>query len=283
MKIWVGLVAAAGIAISAGTACAQGIYPRGGYGVASDLDGPYADEPYSQRPYADVPPYVALPPEGPRPLPPRIYGPRYGERSYDDRSYDGPGYAPAVLPPTAVYGILRERGYSPLGIPQQRGFVYTISVISPDGDDGRLVIDARSGRILRFLPAYRLGDRMNQEITVSYGPAGAPPIVAPNGLPRPPIANSKLASRSPSVPLPKPMPARAVATPAQPVMPKAAAVPPSKPADAQASIQQQPAAEAPVPATPPAVIEAQPAATPTTTPAPTATPPAQDMPPVQGL
>ena len=213
MKIWVGLVAAAGIAISAGTACAQGIYPRGGYGVASDLDGPYADEPYSQRPYADVPPYAALPPEGPRPLPPRIYGPRYGERSYDERSYDGPGYAPAVLPPTAVYGILRERGYSPLGIPQQRGFVYTISVISPDGDDGRLVIDARSGRILRFLPAYRLGDRMNQEITVSYGPAGAPPIAAPNGLPRPPVANPKLASRSPTVPLPKPMPARAVATP----------------------------------------------------------------------
>ena len=273
MKILVGMIAAAGIAISAGTASAQGLYPR----VASDLDGPYADEPYSarpyparpyaERPYAGPPPYAALPP---RPLPPRIYG----ERSYEERTYDEPGYAPAVLPPTAVYGILRERGYSPLGIPQQRGFVYTISVISPDGDDGRLVIDARSGRILRFMPAYRMGDRMNNEITVSYGPPGAPPpIAAPAGLPRPPAATAKLASRTPSVPLPKPMPARAVATPAQPVGPKAAAAPAARPADAQASISKPSvAAEAPVPASPPAVIEAKPPA-----------PASIEMPPVQGL
>ena len=250
MKVLVGLIAAAGIAISAGGAFAQGVYPR----IASDLEGaysngPYPDRYYADRPYADVPPYAVLPPEGTRPLPPRIYGPRYGERSYDE-----PGYAPPMLPPAAVYGILRERGYSPLGSPQQRGFVYTISVISPEGDDGRLVVDARSGRILRFLPAYRMGDRMNNEITVSYGPAGGPPPIATlGGVPRPPAALPKLASRPPAVPLPKPMPARAAA----------------KPVEAQAAIQ-QPAA-APVPEAPPPVIEAKPPA------------PAQEMPPAQGL
>jgi hypothetical protein len=264
MKIRVGLIAA-GIAISAGAASAQGIYPRGGYGVASDFGAPYADEP----------PYAALPREEPRLLPPRVYGPRYGERNYDQ-----PGYAPAVLPPTAVYGILRDSGYSPLGIPQQRGFVYTISVISPDGDDGRLVIDARTGRILRFLPAYRMGDRMSQDITVSYGPAGpVPPLATLNGAPRPPLAVPRLASRSPNVPLPKPMPARAVATPAQPVATKAVAAPASKPADAQASIQ-KPAEPAAVPATPPAVIEARTDATPENRPP---APPSQEMPPVQGF
>ena len=263
MKVLVGLIAAAGIAISAGTASAQGVYPR----VASDLDGPYADEPYTERPFAEPPPYAALPP--------RVYSPHYSGRTYDERTYDDPGYVPAVLPPTAVYGILRDRGYSPLGIPQQRGFVYTISVISPDGDDGRLVIDARSGRILRFMPAYRLGDRMNKEITVSYGPAGAPlPVTTLGAPPRPPAAMPKLASRTPNVPLPKPMPARVVATPTKPVAPKTAAVPVAKPVDAQASIQQQPAAAAKnvAPSLPPAVIEAKPTAQ-----------SSQEMPPVQGL
>ena len=53
--------------------------------------------------------------------------------------------------------LLRESGFSPLGIPHQRGFVYTIAVIDRGGEDGRLVIDARNGRIIRFVPAYRHG------------------------------------------------------------------------------------------------------------------------------
>ena len=52
--------------------------------------------------------------------------------------------------------IIREAGFSPLGIPRQRGFIYTIAVIDRGGEDGRLVIDARSGRILRFVPASTL-------------------------------------------------------------------------------------------------------------------------------
>ncbi len=282
MTKWLGLIVTAGIAIAAGAASAQGVYPRGGYGTASDLDGSYSDRPYPGRPYADrpyvdVPPYAGLPPDGPRPLPPRILEPRYGERAYDE-----PGYAPALLPPTAVYGILRDRGYSPLGIPQQRGLVYTISVISPEGSDGRLVIDARSGRILRFMPAYRMGDRMDEESNNAYGPVRAPPPIAGlGGAPRPPMLVPRVATRTPNVPLPKPVPPRAVASPAQPVAPKAAAATPpatKKPADAQASIPQPPAATttAPVPAAPPAVIEAKPATPPVIQ-------PTQDMPPAQGL
>ena len=67
-----------------------------------------------------------------------------------------------LLPPPEVYTVVRENGFSPLGIPRQRGFVYTISVIDRDGDDGRLVIDARTGRIIRFMPAYRMGDNINR-------------------------------------------------------------------------------------------------------------------------
>ena len=41
-----------------------------------------------------------------------------------------------------------------------RGFVYTIAVIDRGGEDGRLIIDARNGRIIRFMPAYRMGGQL---------------------------------------------------------------------------------------------------------------------------
>ena len=77
-----------------------------------------------------------------------------------------------LLPPQEVYTVLRDGGFSPLGAPQQRGFVYTIAVIDRRGEDGRLVIDARNGQILRFVPAYRMGDNFGEEPPAAYGPAG---------------------------------------------------------------------------------------------------------------
>ena len=108
--------------------------------AASDVDAPYA---------------VA-----PRPVP----GPHYGP---------GPryGYGPSLLPSTEVYSVLRDNGFSPLGIPRLRGFVYTIAVIDRGGEDGRLVIDARNGRIIRFMPAYRMGgDNYYEEQSALHGP-----------------------------------------------------------------------------------------------------------------
>ncbi len=102
-----------------------------------------------------------------------------------------PGYGPRLLPPHEVYTVLRESGFSPLGIPLQRGFVYTISVIDRGGDDGRLVIDARTGRILRFLPANRMGDNFDDELTTTYGPPGPPPPVGDPGASRARRARSR--------------------------------------------------------------------------------------------
>ncbi len=95
--------------------------------------------------------------------------------------------------------------FRPLGIPQQRGLIYTISVIDRGGDDGRLVIDARSGRIIRFIPAYRMGDNFNGDLDVAYGPVG--PLPPPTNssyrrAPRPPLPIPHVASRS-AAPLPK--------------------------------------------------------------------------------
>jgi hypothetical protein len=130
-----------------------------------------------------------------------------------------PGYyGPRLLPPMEVTAIVRETGYSPLGIPQQRGLVYTISVIDRGGDDGRLVIDARSGRIVRFIPATRMGDNFNGDLDLSYGPVG--PLPPPTNssyrrAPRPPLPIPHVASRSAAL-LPKAPPhARPEAAPAQ--------------------------------------------------------------------
>jgi hypothetical protein len=233
MKVLTPWVISAGLVLAATAANAQVPEPyeidRPPYSVASDFDGPYA----------------AMPPE--RPVV------RYGSR---------------LLPPPEVYTIVRASGFSALGSPQQRGYVYTIAVIDRRGDDGRLVIDGRTGQIIRFMPAYRMGD--------TYGAVGPlPPGGNARGLPRPPRPIPSLASRTPSVPIPKPPPPHAgevkplTAKPAPPpAEPQQSAAAQAKPADAQAV----PLAAAPAA---PAAVEAKPAAP--------QIQPTQEMPKVQGL
>jgi hypothetical protein len=249
MKLLTGWVMSAGLVLTAAAANAQAPAPHEtgdpSYRVVSDIDGPYA----------------AMPPDAPVP-------PRYG---------------PALLPPPEVYTVLRENGFSPLGIPHQRGLVYTIAVVDRRGDDGRLVIDARNGRIIRFMPAYRMGD--NGDMPGSYGPGGPlPPASAVRGPPRPPLSIPRVASRMPAaVPVPRAAPPRAGEVPrAGDVKPLAATPPAPVPAPAQqsAAVQPKPAE------TPPAPQAVAPQAAAPTVEAKPATPqiePTQEMPKVQGL
>ena len=233
MKLITGWVMTAGLVLAATAANAQVSAPYGAgrshATVVSDVGGPYA----------------AMPREAP-----------------------GPGYGPTLLPPAEVYTILRESGFSPLGIPQQRGYVYTISVIDRGGDDGRLVIDARTGRIVRFMPAYRSGDNFNEDLTVTYGPVG-PPISTIRGVPRPPASVPHVASRTPAVPMPKAAPPRT--DEAKPL----AAKPAPEPAQQSAAVQAKPADAPPQAAAPAATVEAKPAVP--------QIQPTQEMPKVQGL
>ena len=180
MKLFTGWMMAAGLVLSAAAANAQIVVPHGtrepDYAVVSDFSGPYA----------------AMPDE--------IPVPRYGL---------------SLLPPEEIYAVVRESGFSPLGMPHLRGFVYSIAVIGRrGGDDGRLLIDARNGRIVRFMPAYRMGDNFNGDLTDSYGPRGPlPPLSAVRGPPRPPGNIPHVASRTP--PMPAPPAAKPVAEPAQ--------------------------------------------------------------------
>jgi hypothetical protein len=253
MKLITGWVMSAGLVLAGTAANAEVLVPYGAgrspYAVVSDVGGPYAT------------PRETL------------------------REAPGPGYGPMLLPPIEVYTILRENGFSPLGIPQRRGFFYTMAVIDRGGADGRLVIDARNGRIIRFLPGYRMGGNLDQDPTIGYGPVGPgaglgagpgvaagtgplPPVGHVQGPQRPPLgvqggqggiqgSAPKVASRVPATPMPKaapphasepaPLAAKPVEKPAAEPAQRSAVAPQAKPADAQAAA---PAAPAPAEAKP---------------------------------
>jgi hypothetical protein len=284
MKFFTGWFLAAGLTLAATAAQAQVPVPyeagRSPYYSVSDigppmggpLGGPYVGGPYADGPYAP---------------PPREYpGPRYGQ-------------GPMLLPPTEVYTVVRESGFSPLGIPQQRGFVYTISVIDRGGDDGRLIIDARTGRIIRFIPARRIGENFNDDLTMNYGPPGPlPPTTQVRGAARPKSV-PHVASRTVPVPKPNPLAARqATAVPtakqatAEPTAKAATAEPATKPAALPEPAANPAAAAEPVQqsaaAQPKSAEALAPPPAPETTGAVQAKPvpqiaPTQDMPTVQGL
>lgn len=249
MKFFTGCVAAATLALAA--TAAQAEVPANGISggamiEVSDFDGPYA-------------PSEAAPPPPPR------YGYGYG---YEDR-----GPAPALLPATEVYAVLRDNGFSPLGIPRLRGAVYTIAVIDRRGDDGRLVIDARDGRILRFMPAadaYGMAPAYEEPAVAPYRPQSAlpPPTLVRSGPPRPPAPIPHVASRT--VPLPKAAPRRGEA-PVVAAKP-AEQAPQTQPAQQAAAVQAKPA-EMPQAAAP-TVGQAKPSPT---------ILPTQEMPAAQGL
>jgi hypothetical protein len=239
MKFFTGSLAA-GLVLLAGSAQAQ---VPGPYVAASDVETPYAVAP---RPVPG-PSFVPGPSYEP--------GPRYGN-------------SPSLLPSTEVYSVLRDNGFSPLGIPRLRGFVYTIAAIDRGGADGRLIIDARNGRIIRFLPAYRMGgDNYYEEQSALHGPFGAQP---PQAMARPPQA------QAPDQVQAEPRPSRPAHVASRTVpMPKASPIA-AKPAPVQ---------QATAPAPKSAEVQA---AAPVTTGSAPAKPvpsiaPTQDMPTAQGL
>jgi hypothetical protein len=185
-----------------------------------------------------------------------------------------PRYARVLLPPQEVYTVLRESGFSPLGAPRLRGNVWTIAAISRDGEDGRLFIDATTGRILSFMPA-----DFDDAPVVSYAPQAGPsrPLMpSMRALERPPAAIPHVASRA--VPMPQPV------TPLPPMpkpVPPAAAARPVAPAPAQSIV-----VESPLPAVAPPAAAPPPAPLPSTVgqarPAPQILP-TQDMPKAQDL
>ena len=277
-----GLAVSAALVGAAATANAQmsAPYDAGKARSVSDVDSPYGVGPPPVEVPRPAPRYYGYGPDRGGYVPERRYGPDYryeSDRGYDrgyapERGY-GPdyGYAPApeLLPPQEVYAILRENGFSPLGIPRQRGYTYVIAVLDRGGEDGRLVIDGRNGRIIRFVPASQWGQAFDRMSFFGRGPAMAPPAGPAGALPptthinaaAPPVIYAPSVASRTAVPIPVQRPA------------VAAAKPPAQPAQQSAASEAKPAAVPPP--TNGTVGEAKPSAP--------AAKPNQEMPPVQDL
>jgi hypothetical protein len=269
---------------------------RSPYLPVSDLYGPYSDMPPPVPAPVPAPRYGYAPPPAPDygyrddryPPPDRPYRPD-GYRPDGYRSGPDYGYAPAFLPPNEVYAILRDNGFSPLSAPRQRGNVYVISVLDREGDDGRLVIDARSGRILRFVPASQWGDGGYEHMR--YEPNAQLPRDVPRGgtemLPEPIVikADPRLLQGSSALPVAAP---RIASRTVPQQAPRLAATPvtrPAQPAQQTAAVQTAPVQPRLADAAPAAPQTAASVAQP---PAVAQTPgsqvlPTRDLPKVQGL
>jgi hypothetical protein len=168
------------------------------------------------------------------PEPPPYYGARGAyEMPMPPPVAIAPPYRPG-LPPYEVMAILRESGFLPLGAPARRGGVYVIAAIHPNGEDGRLTLDATSGQLIRFVPAYSFvrGER-TYTLDQDYPPAPPPGMHGP----RPPGSIPKAASRNlpaAAAVTPRPRPEAAPKTAAAPAQPATAepVAPAVKPADA---------------------------------------------------
>jgi hypothetical protein len=204
MKRFAGWAACAGLIVATSAANAQMLAPydagRVHYQAASDFDQPYAEPPptpyeapptYGTPPAYGIPPAYGAPPVYGAPPPPYVAPPPYA-------------YEPAVLPPQEVYVVLRENGFLPLGIPRLRGWVYTIAAMDRAGENGRLLIDAHSGRIIRFMPDYWGGGQFEEGLSGRFGPEAALPPTAIRGVPRPPLPIPHAENRAVPLPMPKP-------------------------------------------------------------------------------
>jgi hypothetical protein len=247
MRIFTGWAVAAGFILAMTTANAQVLAPEV---LAPEVLAPEVSVPQVVVPQVSVPQVVVPQVSVPQVSVPQVSVPQVSA------SREAPRNGPILLPAPEVYSILRHSGFSPLGTPQRRGFLYTIAVIDRGGDDGRLIIDARDGQIIRFIPAYRIGDNFGKDGPTTYGrSAPLPPVGSVGSVPRPPASVPKLASRPPSVPLPKMPPHAREGEPlAADPTPKSASGLPQQ----SAAVQAKPAGAPTTPqvALPPAVGEA---------------------------
>ncbi len=63
------------------------------------------------------------------------------------------GQAPGLaLPPYEILTIVRSLDFEPLDEPLRRGATYRLRALDPDGEEVRLVVDARRGRVISVTP-----------------------------------------------------------------------------------------------------------------------------------
>jgi len=72
-----------------------------------------------------------------------------GPPPYPGTVYPGEGM---ILPPYEVAAIVRSTGLEPLGRPVRQGQAYAVRAIDEAGEEVRVIVDARIGRIVKVIP-----------------------------------------------------------------------------------------------------------------------------------
>jgi hypothetical protein len=57
-----------------------------------------------------------------------------------------------ALPPYEIAAIVRSTGLEPLGRPVRQGPAYAVRAVDPAGEEVRVIVDARLGRIVKVIP-----------------------------------------------------------------------------------------------------------------------------------
>jgi hypothetical protein len=130
-----------------------------------------------------------------------------------------PGYD-AGVPPHEVLTIVRSMGLEPLTRPVRNGPAYALRAVDPAGEEVRVVVDARRGRVLHVSP---LGPRFS----VMPAPYGRPPGSIPS-VPDGYGPSSRIAAVPPAADGP------AIHGPGAGAVPRAPAIATPQPSSAQA-------------------------------------------------
>jgi len=88
---------------------------------------------------------------------------------YPGTVYPGDGM---ILPPYEVAAIVRSTGLEPLGRPVRQGQAYAVRAVDEAGEEVRVIVDARLGRIVKVIPLME--------------PRYAMPLLRPPAFGRPP-------------------------------------------------------------------------------------------------
>ncbi len=122
---------------------------------------------------------------------------------YPGTVYPGDGM---ILPPYEVAAIVRSTGLEPLGRPVRQGQAYAVRAIDDAGEEVRVIVDARLGRIIKVVPLME--------------PRYAMPLLRPPAFGRPPRPVAMVPDGGidgPPLPRPRPKVASTASPPAQPV------------------------------------------------------------------
>ena len=106
---------------------------------------------------------------------------------YPGTVYPGEGM---ILPPYEVAAIVRSTGLEPLGRPVRQGQAYAVRAIDDAGEEVRVIVDARLGRIIKVVPLMEPRYAMPLLRPPAFGRPPRPVAMVPDGGIEGPLLNA---------------------------------------------------------------------------------------------